>query len=63
MLRTLTHGEAAYDFLAHGAIASDLLPLCTAEFLRAGSERLIQVVLLTSSSTLRVVGVIHYELR
>ena len=58
----ITHWEVAYDFLAHSAVASDLLPLRTAELLRAGSERLIQVVLLTSSGTLRIVGVVHCEL-
>jgi len=62
MPRKLTRGEGTYDFLAHGAVAGDLLPLCTAELLRAGSERLIQVVLLTSSGTLRIVGVVHFEL-
>jgi hypothetical protein len=62
MPRNLTRGETAYDFLAHGAVASDLLPLRTAELLRAGRERLIQVVLLTSSGTLRIVGVVHCEL-
>ena len=63
MLDGLRRGEAAYDFLAHGAVASDLLPLRTTELLCAGSERLIQVILLTSSGTLRVVGVVHCEMR
>jgi hypothetical protein len=47
--------EATHDLLAHAAVARDFLALRAAEFLRAGFERLVDVVFLASV----VVRVVH----
>ena len=57
-LRTILARGNTYNLLAHRTIIRDFLTLRAAELLRAGCERLVEVVLLATGSGV-VVWVVH----